>query len=129
MSQTIKWENSCKNLCVICSALIVQSSYFVCEYCNQICKIMPTNVIKTEQDKKYVVLDIKSRCCMSDVKVNLSQTCSDKCHVELVKRMENDFGKFKKVVDEVTGLEYKVPTKDLIEKGLSHDELQSYPTW
>ena len=38
-------------------------------------------------------------------------------------------GKFKKVIDIETGLEHKVPIKDLIEKGLTHEELQHYPIY
>ena len=78
MSQTIKWENSNKNLCVICSALVVLSSYFICKSCNQICKIIPLSSEKLPADEKYIVLDVKSRCCKSDVKTMLKHTCSDK---------------------------------------------------
>ena len=129
LSQTIKWENRTKNLCVICSGVLLQASYFICISCNQICKIMPIGQDKLQSDEKYIVLDIKSRCCNSDVLTKLTNTCSDKCHNDLIRIMENDFGKFKKVVDAETGIEHRVSTKDIVEKGLTHEELQHYPRW
>ena len=39
------------------------------------------------------------------------------------------YGEFKKVVDEKSGLAYKVPVKDIITKGLKWEELDKYPIW
>ena len=56
-------------------------------------------------------------------------TCSDQCHQELVRRLIADFGEFKKVVRQSTGVAYKVPTGDIIESGLREEELDRYPVW
>lgn len=56
-------------------------------------------------------------------------TCSDGCHEELVKRLIADLGEFKKVVRQSTGVAYKVPTKDIIERGLKEENLDQYPLW
>lgn len=60
---------------------------------------------------------------------NNSITCSTKCHEILVKFLEMIFGTVKKVVDIETNLEYIVPIRDIIEKGLSYDDLAKYPLW
>lgn len=56
-------------------------------------------------------------------------TCSDECHEELVRRLVAEFGEFKKVIRLSTGVAYKVPTRDIIEKGLMEEELARYPLW
>jgi len=56
-------------------------------------------------------------------------TCSDQCHEELARRLVADFGEFKKVVRMSTGIAYKVPTRDIIEKGISEENLDQYPLW
>jgi hypothetical protein len=56
-------------------------------------------------------------------------TCSDDCHEKLVYQLEQEFGPYKKVVDETTGLIHKVPTRDIIERGLKQTELHKYPLW
>jgi len=56
-------------------------------------------------------------------------TCSDECHEELVKRLIFEFGEFKKVVRMSTGVAYKVPTRDIIERGLREQDLDRYPLW
>jgi len=43
--------------------------------------------------------------------------------------MERRFGQYKKVVRMTTGVAYKVPTKDIIERGLKQQELDRYPVW
>ena len=43
----------------------------------------------------------------------------------MVDRLEREFGIYKKVVDIETGKIHRVPTRDIIEKGLRHqDDLQ-----
>ena len=56
-------------------------------------------------------------------------TCSDECHEKLVDRMEHEFGIYKKVVDLETGKTHRVPTRDIIEKGLRQQDLRRYPEW
>ena len=56
-------------------------------------------------------------------------TCSRECHEKLIEILEKKFGKYKKVVDAETGKVYKVPLRDIIEKGLKHEELKNYPLW
>lgn len=56
-------------------------------------------------------------------------TCSDECHEKLVHRLEREFGIYKKVTDIETGKSYKVPTRDIIEKGLKYRDLKNYPEW
>ncbi|MBA7697334.1 hypothetical protein ES703_105999 [subsurface metagenome] len=56
-------------------------------------------------------------------------TCSDECHEELAKRLIARFGEFKKVVRQTTGVAYKVPTRDIIERGIKEQDLDQYPIW
>ncbi len=56
-------------------------------------------------------------------------TCSDECHEKLVTLLIDRFGEFKKVVRQSTGVAYKVPTRDIIERGVSEPELDRYPRW
>ncbi|MBA7688622.1 hypothetical protein ES703_97107 [subsurface metagenome] len=56
-------------------------------------------------------------------------TCSDECHEELVRRLGADSGEFKKVIRLSTGVAYKVPTMDIIEKVLKEENLDRYPIW
>ena len=54
-------------------------------------------------------------------------TCSNECHEELILRLELKFGIYKKVTDQETMKTYKVPLRDLIEKGLKKQDLKHYP--
>jgi len=56
-------------------------------------------------------------------------TCSEECHRKLVERLIREFGEYKKVVDVETGKAYKVPVRDIIEKGLKYRDLINYPPW
>lgn len=56
-------------------------------------------------------------------------TCSEKCHEEFIKFSEEKFGKEKKVVDQTTGISYQVPTRVIIEKGISWKDLAKFPVW
>jgi len=56
-------------------------------------------------------------------------TCSDECHEKLIEKMVQEFGEYKKVVDVETGKTYKVPIRDILEKGLRHKDLINYPLW
>jgi len=48
---------------------------------------------------------------------------------ELVKHLIDQFGEFKKVVRMATGEAFKVPTRDIIEKGIREQDLDQYPKW
>lgn len=54
-------------------------------------------------------------------------TCSDAHHEELVNRLVAQFGEFKKIVRMATGEAFKVPTRDIIEKGIREQDLDQYP--
>jgi len=71
------------------------------------------------------------RCliCLKTYEVGRELTCSDGCHEELVRQLIASFGEFKKVVRQSTGVAYKVPTRDIIERGLKEEELDQYPLW
>ncbi len=56
-------------------------------------------------------------------------TCTPFCHEKLVDRLVIRWGEFKKVVQESTGVAYKVPTRDIIEKGIREQDLDQYPVW
>jgi len=54
-------------------------------------------------------------------------TCSDACHEELVSRIIAKYGEFKIVARMSTGEAFKVPTRDIIEKGVREQDLDVYP--
>ncbi len=58
-----------------------------------------------------------------------AMTCSRPCHDELASRLVAQFGEFKKVVRMTTGEAFKVPTRDIIEKGIREQDLDQYPKW
>lgn len=118
----IHWENIKDNLCVMCKATLKSSSYYLCDKCNKVCQITHT---KISED----ISDLKSVCCNSDVQFNNTITCSNFCHNQyILKKIEED-GLFTKVIDSVSGIAYKVPTKLIIEEGLRQEDLKNYPTW
>lgn len=56
-------------------------------------------------------------------------TCCDDHHEEFIQKMETQFGTYKKVLDMDTGATFKVPIRDIIEKGLKQQDLKNYPEW
>lgn len=56
-------------------------------------------------------------------------TCSQGCHDVLVDRLVDQLGEFKKVVRMSTGVAYKVPTRDILEKSINEQDLDQYPLW
>ena len=54
-------------------------------------------------------------------------TCSIACHEQLVSNLEALFGKKKLVTNARTGKTYIVPTRDIIERGLTANDLDQYP--
>ncbi len=73
--------------------------------------------------------DARSKCCRADLEVRTRITCSEKCHKLFVRALTSQFGEFKRVVDQTTEKSYRVPTKDIIEKGLKWRDLARYPEW
>ncbi len=71
------------------------------------------------------------RCliCLKLYKGGRELTCSDRCHEELVRRLIAEFGEFKKVIRQRTGVAYKVPTRDIIKHDVREQELDRYPLW
>ena len=53
--------------------------------------------------------------------------CSEECHEALIHSFEVHFGIHKRVVNLETMKTHKVPIRDIIEKGLSQQDLKNYP--
>jgi hypothetical protein len=118
----INYDNVEKNLCVICDIALQTVSFVVCQKCNNISRF----------DYKIIgpnVLDIKSTCCNADVNVQQKITCSDLCHIKLVDYMIEDTGKYQKVIDTETGTAHRVPTRLIIEEGITQQHLKEFPKW
>lgn len=120
-------SNINKKKCAICEKSIDIERLTICINCGNLCADVIANVI--ESKNSYALADLKSDCCNTDIKISSKTTCSDKCHEKLLEIFENEFGKFKKVTDITTEISYKVPTKDIIEKGLQWADLPKYPIW
>ena len=74
-------------------------------------------------------MDAKSVCCNWDIVINNKITCSNFCHDQYIFKKIAEVGLFKKVVDIVSGITYRVPTKIIIEQGLRQQDLKNYPVW
>ena len=61
--------------------------------------------------------------------INGQTTCSNPCHELLVAFIEATYGRYKKIGRASTGQFFRVPTRDLIEKGIKESELDQYPPW
>jgi len=48
---------------------------------------------------------------------------------KLLKKLELEFGKYKKITSMTTGKSYKVPTKDILTIGVKGSDLSKYPEW
>jgi len=79
--------------------------------------------------EKPGIEDIKSACCDADVLNHQNITCSEECHSKFVEKMLDEFGEYKKITDNVSGLTYKVPTKQIVEKGITQEQLKDFPLW
>ena len=119
----INWKNAELQLCLICDKSLKENSYWICQKCHKMCA---TNVAKELGNNMF---DIKSKCCNADVISHRRQTCSDECHKKLITEMTKEFGEFKKITDIESGIAYKVPTKDIVEKGIQYEELPRYQRW
>jgi len=120
---TIKPDNLKRHLCVICDKFLERGSYWQCSKCNKVCQITMTDI------EKPCIGDIKSACCDADVLNHQNITCSQECHQIFVKKMLDEFGENKKITDETSGISYKVPTKQIIEDGITQDQLKDFPLW
>ncbi len=125
----IKFENVDKGLCVICNKDLqtATNSNWICLKCFKPCQPIQHKILESKDDK--MVLDMKSKCCEADVKFIGRITCSEKCHENFIDGCEQKFGKFKKIIDQVTDVAYKVSTRDIIEKGVTWKDLHNYPFW
>lgn len=119
----IKAENVQRHLCVICDTFIELGSYWKCKNCQKVCQISVTDF------EKSMMKEIKSACCDADVFNHQKITCSDNCHTKFVEQMIEKFGENKKITDETSGLSYKVPTRLIIEEGISQGQLKNFPFW
>lgn len=75
------------------------------------------------------IMDAKSVCCNADIVINQKMTCGNYCHEKYIIKMIKEFGRFKKIIDQTSGIAYKIPTRVIIEEGLKQEELKNYPTW
>jgi hypothetical protein len=125
----VTFENTKKGLCVICNKKIETSS-MLCTNCHNPCKPVYSELETKELEAKgeHVILDVKSDCCNADVKFG-NITCSAICHEKFVMACEDEFGPYKKVIDQTTDISYRIPTRDLIEKELRWEDLTKYPLW
>ena len=53
----------------------------------------------------------------------------DRSRGRLIQECIARFGEFKKVVRMRTGVAYKVPSRDILEKGIKEQDLDRYPLW
>lgn len=67
--------------------------------------------------------------CQGVYKGGRELTCSENCHEIFIERLIAQFGEYKKVVRMSTGIAYRVPTRDIIERGIREEELDQYPQW
>lgn len=56
-------------------------------------------------------------------------TCSQECHDKWIAALVAKLGEFKKVVRASTNVAYRVPTRDILEKGIREQALDHYPLW
>lgn len=74
----------------------------------------------------------KSRVCVvcgGLYRVGGFYTCSEACHRRLVDALVREFGEFKKIFDLETGVAYRVPTREVLERGLWCRDLKKYLEW
>ena len=64
-----------------------------------------------------------------DSSSNHKITCSDDCHEKFIQNMLEEYGTYKKVIDQDSGIAYRIPTRLIIEEGLRQQDLKNYPRW
>ncbi len=67
-----------------------------------------------------------SKCTSRDEGIDKSY---QRTKEKLIRRVIEQFGEFRKVVRMTTGEAFKVPTRDIIEKGIQEQDLDQYPKW
>jgi len=96
-----------------------------CEHCGSTSTCdCPVDISETSHSIQHVCVI----CCKAYVGGRL-YTCSEACHKRFVGLLVEEFGEHKRVVDAETGKAYRVPMRDIIEKGLRHADLVKYPEW
>lgn len=124
----VNFENVKSHKCVICGNPSGPELH-TCLKCHKSCLPVFENSLKDKHEGSFVILDIKSNCCNYDVETVSRITCSTDCHEKLVRHIEKEVGEYKKVIDQETGISYRVPTREIIEKGLTQKDLSKYPVW
>jgi hypothetical protein len=122
----MKIENSLKGLCVICDRPITVWQLLICKACNLPCGGKDT-ILSPESKDGFTIIDTVSDCCNADVELISQTTCSMVCHDKFIIEMQEQFGVEKIIQDMETGKKHKVPVKDIVEKGLKHEDLIKYP--
>lgn len=115
-------------LCVACGQAIAPGPRWICRACRRACDIYIADV-RERLSADRMTLDIKSACCRADVWPNQRLTCAPKCHDTLVAYLEGEFGTHKKVVRQATGEAFRIPTRDIIDRGIREQDLDRYPRW
>lgn len=122
-----------KYLCVICGEHIDIVTIWICKQCFKQCSVDDYVIIDKAKDKIDVtdsqLRTAKSKCCGTDVQSVGRLTCSEKCHASFIRMLEKEFGTVKKVTDEATGIDYRIPIKDIVERRLTWQDLTKYPQW
>jgi len=59
----------------------------------------------------------------------MTMAASDERREKIIQELIARFGEYKKVVRMRTGVAYKVPTRDILEKGIREQDLDRYPEW
>ena len=73
------------------------------------------------------MMQIKSGCCKTNTTRHHKMTCGDECHEKYVELLVEKDGTHQMITDIETGMTYNVPTRLVIEKGISQEELKNYP--
>lgn len=58
-----------------------------------------------------------------------SHTCSEACHEAWLEQLKRECGNYQKIVQTRTGEAFKVPLRDIYEKGIKEKDLNRYPHW
>ncbi|WP_174591897.1 hypothetical protein [Methanocella conradii] len=130
---SITWENVPRGRCVVCSSELKDRGFFYCLRCGGVAEIefhpLGGGPKMIQINPVLFLADARSKCCGAELEVRTRITCSDKCHRLFVRVLISQFGEFKRLVDQSTGKSYRVPTKEIIEKGLKWRDLTRYPEW
>ena len=59
----------------------------------------------------------------------MPEAACNRSRERLIQKLIARFGEFKKVTRMSTGVAYKVPTRDILVKGIREQDLDRYPLW